>query len=194
MKGGDTMDDLQIIELYFKRDQQAISESSIKYGRYCHTIARNILVSEEDAEECVSDTWMKSWQAMPPQRPSCLKLFFARITRNLSFNRRRALSSEKRGGGSLPLVLEELKECLADRESVETQVEAKALGEAINTFLEILPSRERSVFLRRYFYTESFGQIADRYGLREANVRLILSRTRKKLKDFLEKEGYFDEN
>jgi RNA polymerase sigma-70 factor (ECF subfamily) len=91
-------------------------------------------------------------------------------------------------------VLEELKECLADRESVETQVEAKALGEAINTFLESLPSRERSVFLRRYFYTESFGQIADRYGLRESNVRLILSRTRKKLKDFLEKEGYFDEN
>jgi RNA polymerase sigma-70 factor (ECF subfamily) len=91
-------------------------------------------------------------------------------------------------------VLEELKECLADRESVETQVEAKALGEAINTFLESLPSRERSVFLRRYFYTESFGQIAARYGLREANVRLILSRTRKKLKDFLEKEGYFDEN
>jgi RNA polymerase sigma-70 factor (ECF subfamily) len=100
----------------------------------------------------------------------------------------------RKEAGGLPLVLEELKECLADRESVETQVEAKALGEAINTFLESLPSRERSVFLRRYFYTESFGQIADRYGLREENVRLILSRTRKKLKDFLEKEGYFDEN
>lgn len=184
------MEDLQIIDLYFARDERAIAESSLKYGAYCHAIAKNILSSTQDAEECVADTWLKGWQSMPPQRPNCLKLFFARITRNLSFNRRRALETARRGRGDLPLVLEELEECLPCGETVEEQVEARALGAAINAFLEGLPSRERSVFLRRYFYTESFGQIAVRYGLREAHVRLILSRTRKKLKEFLEKEGY----
>ena len=184
------MEDHKIIELYFLRDEQAIAESSLKYGKYCFQIAENILFSPEDAKECVSDTWLRGWQTMPPQRPSCLKLFFARITRNLSLNRRRALNTEKRGRGELPIALTELEECLSGRETVEDEVEARALEEAVNRFLALLSSRDRSVFLRRYFYTESFSQIAVRYGLQEANVRLILSRTRKKLKDFLEKEGY----
>ena len=156
------MEDHKIIELYFARDERAISESSLKYGKYCFSVAQNILCSPEDAEECVNDTWLKGWQSIPPQRPSYLKLFFAKITRNLSFNKRK----------------------------VEDEVQARALQGALNRFLVSLPQRERSIFLRRYFFTEPFGAIARRYGLREANVRLILSRTRAKLKLFLEKEGY----
>ena len=184
------MEDHKIIELYFARDERAISESSLKYGKYCFSVAQNILCSPEDAEECVNDTWLKGWQSIPPQRPSYLKLYFAKITRNLSFNKRKAQESVRRGSGELPIAIEELSECLPAQDLVEDEVQARALQGALNRFLVSLPQRERSIFLRRYFFTEPFGAIARRYGLREANVRLILSRTRAKLKLFLEKEGY----
>ena len=183
------MEDKQIINLYFSRDEQAISETSKKYGSYCHTIAYRILQSLPDAEECVSDTWLRAWNAMPPQKPNVLRQFLAKITRNLSLDRWRANQAQKRGGGATEVALEELGECVTDGGDPATQLELEELKAAIAQFLQELPERDRNIFLRRYFYLEDTAAIARRYVLRQANVRLILSRTRQKLKDFLQKEG-----
>lgn len=185
------MEDSQIIELYWQKNTDAISESANKYGAYCFTIADNILHNTEDSEECVNDTWLHAWNAMPPRRPNVLRMFLARITRNLSLDRFYARNAEKRGGGEIFLVLDELAECLASRASVETAYEGKELVQCIRHFVRELPERDGNVFVRRYFFTEPITAIADRYGLTENNVMVILSRTRKKLKLELMKEGYF---
>ena len=184
------MEDSQIIELYWQKDTDAISESANKYGAYCFAIADNILRSNEDSEECVNDTWLRAWNAMPPQRPNVLRMFLARITRNLSLDRFYARNAEKRGGGEIILVLDELEECLADRTDVEAAYEGKELAQCIRHFVQMLPERDGNVFVRRYFFTEPIAAIADRYGLTENHVMVILSRTRKKLKLELMKEGY----
>ena len=183
------MEDKQIIDLYFSRDEQAISETSKKYSSFCHTIAYRILQSLPDAEECVSDTWLRAWNAMPPQKPNVLRQFLAKITRNLSLDRWRATQAQKRGGGAAEVALEELGECVCGSADPATQLELEELKTAISAFLQELPERDRNIFLRRYFYLEDTAAIARRYVLRQANVRLILSRTRQKLKDFLQKEG-----
>lgn len=185
------MEDSRIVALYWQRDADAIKETENKYGAYCFSIADNILHSKEDAEECVNDTWLKAWNAIPPKRPGKLQLFVARITRNLSFNRYKARSAEKRGGGEMPLVLDELSECVADNITVEQTYAAKALSECIRLFVRTLPERDGNVFVRRYFFTESVSEIAKKYALTESNVMVILSRTRKKLKTHLTKEGFF---
>ncbi len=187
------MEDSQILDLYWQRNDDAITQTDQKYGAYCHAIADNILHDHQDAEECVNDTWMQAWQTIPPTRPSVLRLFLARITRNLSINRYYARQTQKRGGGQTALVLEELKECLAATSDVESDYLAKELGESIRLFVRQLPEREANVFVRRYFFTESVAHIAARYNLTENHVMVILSRTRKKLKLHLKKEGYFDE-
>ena len=187
------MEDDQIIALYWQKNAQAITETDHKYGGYCFAIADKILHSREDAEECVNDTWLHAWNAIPPHKPQRLKLFLAKITRNLSFNRFNARTAQKRGGGELDLVLEELAECIAVESDVERAYEAKELGQSINAFVRKLPEREGNVFVRRYFFTDSVAAIAKRYGLSENNVMVILSRTRKKLKIQLIKEGYFHE-
>lgn len=184
------MEDSRIIELYFERNQDAISESAVKYGSYCFKIAENILSSVEDSEECVNDTWLHAWNAIPPQRPKMLRMFFAKITRNLAFDRFSARTAEKRGGGETSLILEELAECLADSTDVEGAYEQKELGRSISTFVRQLKKREGDVFVRRYFFNESTAKIAGRYGLTENNVTVMLSRTRKKLKAHLTKEGF----
>ena len=184
------MEDSQIIDLYFARNETAISETDKKYGEYCRAIARNILSSGQDAEECVSDTWLRTWNTIPPKRPCVLRQFLAKITRNLAFDRYRADTAEKRGGGQQLLALEELKECISSGADPADQAEMKALKSAIGAFLTGLSNRERGIFLRRYFYVEGYSHIAQRYGIRENNVRLILSRTRKKLSDYLRKEGF----
>lgn len=183
------MEDREIIELYFQRDERAITETDSKYADYCGTIANNILLNQQDAEECVNDTWLRAWNAMPPQRPGILRQFLAKITRNLSFDRYRATHAEKRGGSHLTVVLEELKDCVPGDGDPATQVELEELKAEMGRFLRRLPERERGIFLRRYFYGEEMSWIAQRYGLKETNVRLILSRTRKKLKEHLRKEG-----
>lgn len=183
------MEDSGIIALYFARDEAAITETDIKYGDYCRTIARNILLSGPDAQECVNDTWLRTWNTIPPTRPKALRSFLAKITRNLSFDRYRAERAQKRGGGQALLPLEELKECVPGGNPAD-QAELEALKASIGKFLQDLPSRERNIFLRRYFYGEDFGIIANRYCMRDSNVRNILSRIRKKLAQYLREEGF----
>ena len=187
------MEDYQIVGLYWKRDENAIKETSGKYGAYCFAIADNILQNAEDSEECVNDTWLNAWNAMPPQRPARLRMFLAKITRNLSFNRFNARSAQKRGGGEIVLVLDELAECIASETDVASEYEAKELGQSIRKFVQSLPERDGNIFVRRYFFTEPIAQIAEKYGLQENNVAVILSRIRKKLKTHLIKEGFFSE-
>jgi len=183
------MTDEAIIDMYFDRNEEAIRASNVKYGKYCTAVADNILNSIEDAEECVNDTWMRAWNAIPPERPSVLKLFFARITRNLAINRYRASNAKKRGCGEIAAVLDELDGCISAKDT-EAMFDAVELSRAINTFLEGLEVRERVVFLRRYFFAEDTETVAMRYGMKKSNVRTILSRTRKKLKAHLTKEGF----
>lgn len=187
------MEDSKIVELYWQKNENAIKETDQKYGAYCFAIADNILHNKEDSEECVNDTWINAWNAMPPQKPTKLKMFLAKITRNISFNRFNARSAEKRGGGEIVLVLDELAECLASESDVASEFEARELGRCIRSFVRSLPERERNVFLRRYFFTDSVAQIARKYGLTENNVMVILSRTRTKLKTYLIKERFWNE-
>ena len=157
------MEDNKIVELYFQRNSEAIKQTSNKYGLYCFSIANNILHNKEDAEECVNDTWFNAWNAIPPQRPTKLRLFLAKITRNLSFNRFQAQRAEKRGGGEIHLVLDELAECLAHESNTENEYIAKELGECIRLFVRTLPERDGDIFIRRYFFTEPVSLIANRY-------------------------------
>ena len=184
------MDDKLILDLYFARDELAITETDRKYGSYCYSVAHRILGSAEDSEETVSDTYYHTWNSIPPQRPNFLKLFLAKITRNLAFTRWRSLSAAKRGGGETALVLEELAGCIPDREQIDDGLNAVELAKAIRTFLDTLPDREQDIFLQRYFYVEDPESIARRHKLRRSNVNLILSRTRGKLKTYLKQEGY----
>lgn len=183
------MEDSKIIDLYWARKEQALSETDAKYGNYCRTIAHNILHNLEDTEECVSDTWLHAWNAMPPQRPGVLSAFLGRITRNLSFDRCKYQQAEKRGGGALPLALDELGECVPAGERVEQTLEERELAAAIDRFLRTLPEKECNIFLRRYWYVDSVSDIAVRYGMKENTVKSVLFRTREKLRAFLGKEG-----
>ena len=183
------MDDRQIIALYNERSEAALSETAKKYGRYCRSIAYNILSNEEDCEECVNDTWLKAWEAIPPQCPDSLPAFLGRITRNLALNRYKHNNREKRGGGQTPLVLEELADCIPGGSNAETAAEEALLVEVLNRFLEGLPVQKRKIFLRRYWYMSSVKEIAADFGLSESNVKMTLLRTRSKLKQTLEKEG-----
>lgn len=182
------MEDKTIIELYWSRSEQAISETDRKYGKYCHSIAYNILANKEDAEESVSDTYLAAWNAMPPQRPSFLAAFLGRITRNLSIDRWRSTGRQKRGGGELPLALEELQDCIADPRTTESVLEEKRLTDAFNTFLDSLPETERRIFLCRYWYLDPIADIAGQQGYSVSKVTSILYRTRKKLRTMLETE------
>lgn len=187
------MQDSEIVELYWRRSERAIAETDSKYGAYCFAIADNILHSGEDSAECVNDTWLKAWNAMPPHKPTKLRMFLAKITRNLSFNRFKERTAGKRGGGELPQVLDELAECLASETDVEGECAARELGRCIRKFVAALPERDGNVFVRRYFFTDSVADIASRYGLTDGNVMVILHRTRAKLKSYLAKEGFWHE-
>lgn len=184
------MEDERIIELYWQRSADAVSETAKKYGTYCLGIAGHILRDAGDAEECVNDTWLRAWNTIPPQWPRVLRLFLAKITRNLALDRFRTQNAEKRGGGEFNLVLDELAECLGGGTDAEADFEAKELGECVRSFVRALPERDRNVLLRRYFFADPASDIAKRYGLSENHVMVILSRTRKKLKAHLLKEGY----
>jgi RNA polymerase sigma-70 factor (ECF subfamily) len=183
------MDDTKIIDLYWARSENAISETATKYGKYCRTIAYNILRNNEDSEECVSDTYLRAWEAMPPQRPRRLQAFLGKITRNLSLDRYKRLSAEKRGGGEVPVALDELLECIPAENSTEKAIEDIALTESLNRFLGTLSTESRRIFLRRYWYLTPVKEIAKEYSIGESKVKMSLLRSRKELKQFLEKEG-----
>lgn len=183
------MEDREIIELYWRRSERAIACSEEKYGAYCRAVARQILRSLEDTEECVSDTWLAAWNAMPPHRPAVLRTFLGRLTRNLAVNRRIYDGAQKRGGGEVSLALDELREC-AGGDTTEEAFEAAELGRLIDRFLRGLSASECNLFLRRYWYLDSIDMLAARYGLRPGAVKTRLHRTREKLRTFLRKEGY----
>ena len=183
------MEDREILELYFARDEDAIVRTCEKYGGYCYHIAANILPAHEDAEECVGDTWLRTWNAIPPARPDPLRAFLGRITRNLALSRWRHDRAAKRGGAEATLVYEELADCLSGGTEPESVAEAEALADAVNTFLASLKPRERSVFLARYWYFASIREIARRTGKTEGAVKSSLLRTRRRLYDYLNGEG-----
>lgn len=185
------MDDLKIIELYFQRNEKAIEATNEKYGAYCTVVAKNILNDQRDSEECVSDTWLRAWNSMPPQRPNYLRLFLGKITRNLALDVVKRQGRKKRGSGEYELVIDELHDVSDTAYQVESEMEKKELQRSINAFLHTLPERECNIFLRRYFYFESTKQIASLYDIRESNVLGILSRTRQKLRTYLVQEGYW---
>ena len=187
------MEDKDIIALFLQRSGDAVSQTDKKYGAYCRAIAENICRDSRDAEECVNDAYLAAWNSIPPQMPASLKLFLARIVRNLSFNRYNEAHAEKRGGGETELVLDELAECIQSGDSVERELESRQLGELIRGFVKLLPKKERQIFVRRYFFTDPVKNIAQRYGMTENNVLVTLYRSRKKLKELLKKEGFYSE-
>lgn len=186
------MDDQNIIDLYWSRSEQAISETSQKYGSYCFSIAYNILTNSEDAEESVNDTYLAAWNAMPPKRPGLLGTFLGKITRRLSIDRWRSRNADKRGGGTLTLALEELEDCVSAGNTTEMASERNRFVLALNRFLASLPETERRVFLCRYWYLDSIADIAAVFGFSESKVASMLHRTRKKLRTVLEKEGLYE--
>lgn len=179
------MDDNKILDLYFERDESAIHETDIKYGKLLRHIAYNILRSSHDSEECVDDTYMKTWTVIPPERPSFFKAFLARITRNISINR---YNSNRRGlTVNTDMALDELEECIpAKAGELSDDI---ALKDAINSFLSSLGKTHRQVFVKRYFYMMSVREIAKDLSLTVSNVKIILMRTRERLKEHLEKAG-----
>ena len=181
------MNDLSIIELYFERNEQAIEETDIKYGNLCHSIAYNILNNYEDSEECVNDTYIGVWNAIPPTRPKNLMAFVCKITRNLSLKRLESQSRQKRSQAML-VSLDELAEVLSD-ENITSGVSDEDIGKLISDFLRNEKSEIRDVFIRKYYFFDSIGDIARRYDFTESKVKNMLHHTRTKLKDFLIKEG-----
>ncbi len=188
------MEDLQIVELYWNRDEDAIAQSQQKYGTYCYSIPYNFLHNNEDAQELLNDTWLAAWDAIPPHHPQILSTFLGKITRRLSLNKWRSMTAEKRGGGNFPLSLDELEECIPDHCDIDEQLEAQYLSEAIDAFLSRAKEEERKVFVCRYWYFDSVENIAKRFGYSESKVKMMLKRTRDRLKDYLIKEGLINEN
>lgn len=183
------MDDNAIIELFFARSEQAIQELDGKYGKVCHSLAYNILHNRQDAEECVNDSYLGTWDAIPPTRPNPLLAFQCRIVRNLSLMRYHADRAAKRGSGSYTVALEELEDCLASPHTVEGDVEEQELIRLIEDFLDTLSPENRVILMRRYWFSDSYGEIAVRVGLSEKNVSVRLTRIRKQLRRYFEERG-----
>ncbi|MBQ9826596.1 MAG: RNA polymerase sigma factor [Firmicutes bacterium] len=183
------MDDLQIIEGFFNRSEDAISSALDKYGRYCGAVAGNILSDGLDVEECVNDCMLRAWNSIPPARPASLKAYLGKITRNLALDKAAAASAQKRGGGEYTLALDELSEIVSGGTEPEKAMENGEISKAIDRFLDGLDETRRKVFVRRYWYLDPVSEIADRFGLNESNVKTMLFRLRKDLAGHLKKEG-----
>lgn len=183
------MEDKKIVDLYWARSEIAISETANKYGRYCYFIAHNILCNKEDSEECVNDTYMRAWNSMPQHRPSVLKTFLGKITRNLALNRYKSLTAEKRNLGQVPVVLEELHDCIPGIDNTAHIADDLALVEILNRFLGSMLPEQRKIFMRRYWYLCPVKEIAAGLGVSESKVKMSMLRSRNELKNLLEKEG-----
>ncbi|MBQ3559246.1 MAG: sigma-70 family RNA polymerase sigma factor [Agathobacter sp.] len=184
------MEDEKIVQLYWDRNESAITETSNKYGSYCTSIARNILGDFEDAQECVNDTYLNAWNSMPPHRPNLLRTFLGKITRNLSFNKYKHSHADKRGGGETPAVLDELSECVSGKENVEQEIEYQELVKIIDEFLDSLSLEKRKMFVCRYWYNDSISEIAKQFRMKENAVSMTLRRIRSKLRQYLVARGY----
>lgn len=183
------MTDAQIIDLYWDRSEEAIAVTASAYGGYCTTIAWNILRNREDTEECVSDTWHRAWQSMPPERPNPLRAWLGKITRNLALDRWRAGRADKRGGGQMEVLLSELEGCLPAGDSPERQLEDREIAGAISAWLRTLSYHSRVIFVRRYWYGDSVSDIARALNMGQGAVKSALFRARNSLKAYLEQEG-----
>ncbi len=182
------MEDSQIIDLYWQRSENAISETSKKYGRLCRSIAMNIVGNFSDAEECENDTYVAAWNAIPPTKPNIFSAFLSKITRNIALNRYEYNKAKKRNN-EFDLILDELEECVAGRNTVESAYEEGELALLLDKFLEKLPKEKRVIFVRRYWYSDAVKDIADRLQISESKVKTSLFRTRKELQEYLEKHG-----
>lgn len=183
------MEDSQIVTLYWERNESALQATAAKYGRYCFTIAYNILSNKEDADESVNDTYMSAWERIPPHCPAVLSTFLGKITRRISLNRWRSKTRGKRGGGEVPLALDELAECVPSGHSTERAIEQKELSQAISRFLGTLPETERDVFVSRYWFLASIREIGTKFNFTESKTKSMLFRTREKLRNYLLEEG-----
>ncbi len=182
------MDDAKIIDLYWMRSESAIGETAKKYGSYCRSIAFRILHNDQDSEECVNDTWLGAWNAMPPKRPAVLSTFLGRITRNLALNRWKQVRAEKRGAGEMTVALEELRECVPAQDGASA-LDDMALADVLSRFLFSLPQEAQKFFVQRYWYVCSIREIADSCGVGASKVKMSLLRSRQGLQKFLQKEG-----
>ena len=182
------MDDKDIVLLFLERDSNGIAKVREKYEKYCYKIAYAIVGNPEDAEECVNDLWLRVWNSIPPQKPDVLKLYLAKIIRHLALDRVKKRNTVRAGNGELFLAIDELEDCIPGKKDVAVEYEAKEMAESVKMFVKTLKTKELRVFLRRYFYADSIADIAARYHLTRNHVTVILTRTRKKLKEHLLKE------
>ena len=183
------MEDSQIIGLYFKRDEAAISETAAKYGGFCHGIALNILSINADADECVNDTYLRAWNSMPPHKPDKLGAWLGKVVRNIAFDLWKKNHRKKRYSG-MEQLLNELEDCIPSHVTVESEIEEQELTEVINTWLASLPQSDRILFMRRYWNGETVAALAQESGRSPANIAKRMYRLRQNLKSKLEREGY----
>ena len=182
------MEDNQIIDLYFNRDESALVETAKKYGAFCLRIAMNVVNVREDAEECVNDTYHTAWNQIPPTKPDSFKAFLGRIVRNFAISKYRAMHAKKRFSG-LEVMLSELGDCVPATESVEREIEAKELTEYINTWLAGLKQEDRVLFVRRYWYGDEVKDLAKKCGVSGPQMTQRMLRLRRKLQAFLTEKG-----
>ncbi len=188
------MEDSEIVALYWARSENAITETSLKYGKYCYAIAYNILFCAEDANESVNDTYMAAWNSMPPHHPSILSGYLGKITRRIAIDKWRKASAAKRGGGEISFALDELAECIPSSHDVEREIQEAESGKAVYAFVKTLPNIEKWVFISRYWFLKPIFAISEQFGFHESKVKSMLHRTRKKLMLYLMKEGVLDES
>jgi len=181
------VEDAKIIALFWNRDEDAICQTDATYGRKLHSLSNRILDDRRDAEESVNDTYLKTWESIPPHRPKHFFAFLASICRHLSLNKLDWNLAEKRNAQIVSLT-QEMELCIPDR-MVDAKMAGKEIGKLLNQFLDSLPQESRVIFLRRYWFVDTVAEIAARYGMTESKVKMQLSRTRRKLAAFLEKEG-----
>lgn len=185
------MVDEKIIELYWKRDESAIDQTAQRYEKYLNVIAHNILNNIEDSRESVNDTYLKAWNTMPPQKPTVLKTYLGRITRQISIDILKNRTRKKRGGSQYEISLCELEECIPTTSSIEQEIEMRLLVKIINNFIYSLPQTTRDIFVCRYYFCDSVKRISSYFNISEAKVKTTLHRTRLSLKTHLESEGFY---
>jgi RNA polymerase sigma-70 factor (ECF subfamily) len=187
------MDDRGIIKLFFDRDESALTEAEKKYNGYCHSIAYGILGDRRDSEECVNDAMLGLWNTIPPKKPENLRTYLAKLTRNFALNRYKMRSAEKRGGSGVDVSLDELEGCLPSSDNLENIVDSMVLSELLNSFLGTLKAESRIIFVQKYWYFRSVDDIARDLSVSKSKVKVSLMRTRARLAEYLEGEGYNSE-